>query len=81
MAVVSMVEAKSNLSRLVEAVENGTEAEIIISRDGKPAARLVPVSPVPTGPRVGVAKGRFSVPDDIDTDNETIRRIFSGSAE
>ena len=38
---VNMHEAKTHLSRLVERVEGG--AEIVISRAGKPAAKLVPV--------------------------------------
>ena len=43
MATVNMLEAKSNLSRLVEAVESGSEAEIVIARNGRPAAKLVPI--------------------------------------
>ena len=81
MPIVNMLEAKSNLSRLVEAVESGTESEIIIARNGKPAAKLVPLTPPPAGPRIGIAKGRFSVPDDIDTDNEAIEKLFGGNAE
>jgi prevent-host-death family protein len=38
---VNMHEAKTHLSRLVERVEGGEE--IVISRAGKPAAKLVPV--------------------------------------
>jgi len=41
MHTVDMLEAKSSLSRLVEAVESGQESEIIIARNGKPAMRLV----------------------------------------
>jgi prevent-host-death family protein len=41
---VNMHQAKSNLSKLVEAVEAGSEAEIIIARNGTPAAKLVPVN-------------------------------------
>ena len=39
MPTFNMLEAKSNLSRLVDAVENWAESEIIIARNGKPAAR------------------------------------------
>ena len=39
---VNMHEAKTNLSKLIEAVENGDE--IIIARDGKPAARITQLS-------------------------------------
>ncbi|MCB1993661.1 MAG: type II toxin-antitoxin system prevent-host-death family antitoxin, partial [Geminicoccaceae bacterium] len=38
-----MLEAKTQLSKLVEAVESGAEAEIVIARNGKPAAKLVPI--------------------------------------
>ena len=82
MSTVNMHEAKSNLSRLVEAVESGAEAEIIIARNGKPAARLVPIVPIvpaQTGQRIGIAKGLFVVPDSIDDDNEEIRKLFEGS--
>ena len=44
MTTVNMLEAKTSLSRLVEAVESGAESEIIIARNGKPAARLVPIA-------------------------------------
>ena len=81
MPVVNILEAKTNLSRLVEAVENGTEAEIIIARNGKPAAKLVPLTSQPTGQRIGVAKGLFSAPNNIDADNETIEKLFGGNAE
>ena len=78
MPIVNMLEAKSNLSRLVEAVENGSEAEIIIARNGRPAARLVAIKAAHAGNRIGVAKGRFTVPDDIDADAASIAALFNG---
>ena len=75
MPVVNMLEAKNNLSKLVEAVESGGESEIIIARNGKPAARIVPIERKKR-PRIGVAKGQFEMPDDIDRDNEEIARLF-----
>lgn len=79
MSTVNMLEAKTNLSRLVEAVENGVESEIIIARNGRPAARLVPVQPKQdVSKRIGIAKGLFTVPDDFDADNELIRKMFEG---
>ena len=80
MSTVNMLEAKSNLSRLVEAVESGAEAEIVIARNGRPAARLVPVRPSAKGPRIGVAKGVFSVPDTIDADNAAVEALITGRA-
>ena len=43
MSTVNMLEAKAHLSRLVDAVESGAESEIIIARNGRPAAKLLPV--------------------------------------
>jgi prevent-host-death family protein len=78
MKTVNMLDAKNSLSRLVEAVESGAESEIIIARNGKPAARLVPLAAKPKQVRLGLAKGLFKVPDNIDEDNEEIERLFNG---
>ena len=74
---VNMLEAKTHLSRLVDDVASGRVAEVLIARHGRPAARLVPIALVAAGPRIGVAKGLFDVPDDIDADNGEIARLFS----
>ncbi len=76
MATVNMLEAKSSLSRLVEAVESGAEREIIIARNGKPAAKLVPIDAGTTGKRLGVARGKFKVPDNIDAHNKDVAKLF-----
>ena len=77
-AIVNMLDAKTNLSRLVDAVEKGIEAEIVIARNGRPAARLVPIEAKKRGVRLGLAKGEFTVPDDIDRDNDLIAKLFYG---
>ncbi|MDR0770276.1 MAG: type II toxin-antitoxin system Phd/YefM family antitoxin [Burkholderiales bacterium] len=78
MKAVNMLQAKSSLSRLVEAIEQGEVREIVIARNGHPAAKLVPVDAVPAGRRIGVAKGIFEVPDNIDAHNEEVARLFLG---
>ncbi len=78
MTTVNMLEARSSLSKLVEAVESGAETEIIIARNGKPVARLVPYQTQSVGQRLGVAKDQFVVPDDIDANNQQIDGLFSG---
>jgi prevent-host-death family protein len=60
---VNMHEAKTHLSRLVERVEGGEE--IVISRAGKPAAKLVPVPQAKPGKRtLGGWEGKFELPSD-----------------
>lgn len=78
MTTVNMLEAKNNLSKLVEAVESGAEREIVIARNGKPAAKLVPFTQADKRPLLGIAKGMFEVPDDIDALNDEIARMFNG---
>jgi antitoxin (DNA-binding transcriptional repressor) of toxin-antitoxin stability system len=81
MQSVNMLQAKSSLSRLVEAIELGREREIIIARNGRPVARLVPIGDALPGQRIGVAKGLLEVPDDIDLHNEEVTRLFFGEPE
>jgi len=76
MSSVNMLQAKSTLSRLVDAVESGAEQEIVIARNGRPAAKLVPISVPAPGARLGVAKGLIQVPDDIDAHNDEVARLF-----
>ncbi len=79
MRTVTMLDAKSSLSRLVEAVESGAETEIIIARHGKPAAKLAPVGESPRRERrLGIADGRYPPMslEDFDADNEAIAASF-----
>jgi prevent-host-death family protein len=76
---VNMLEAKSTLSRLVSDVESGKVAEVVIARNGRPAARIVPLAPAPKV-RLGLAKGQFSVPASIDSGNALVAALFEGSA-
>ncbi len=78
MPTVNIHKAKTELSRLVAAVESGEVAEIIIARNGKPAARLAPLEPRAAGQRIGVAKGKFVAPDpDPELDAE-VAALFLG---
>ncbi len=38
----------------------------------------MPINPTPAGTRIGIAKGKFKVPDDIDKYNEEVARLFAG---
>lgn len=60
---VNVHEAKTHLSRLLAEVEKGTE--IILARDGKPVAKLIPL-PART-PRVfGKGRGKTWMSEDFD---------------
>jgi prevent-host-death family protein len=65
MARVGMHEAKTHLSKLVERVEAGEE--IVITRRGEPAARLIPERPSGGfASLAGVWRGRVKISDDFD---------------
>jgi len=76
---VNMLQAKSSLSRLVEAIELGQEREVIIARNGRPVAKLVPIDADSTAQRIGVARGKFDIPDNIDTHNAEVAHLFMDS--
>lgn len=79
MQTTKILEAKRLLSHLIDAIERGEEREIVITRKGRPAAKLVPIEQIRGGVRLGAAKGHFTVPDDINTNNHQITQlIYSG---
>jgi antitoxin (DNA-binding transcriptional repressor) of toxin-antitoxin stability system len=78
--LVNMLDAKTSLSKLVHELETGEATEFIIARNGRPAARLVPLSIAPQdrSRRIGVARGRFKVPANIDGSNDQVLDLFEG---
>jgi prevent-host-death family protein len=78
---VNIHDAKTSLSRLIEAIELGKEQEIIIARNGRPVAKLVPIDKTGDAQRIGVAKGLFKIPDDIDVANDEVLALFEGNSE
>lgn len=79
MLQVNVLEAKTELSRLIKLIESGKEDQIIIARYGKPIVKMSVYEDVPIANRIGIAKGKFEVPDDLDRDNGEIEALFGGS--
>jgi prevent-host-death family protein len=72
---VGMHEAKTKLSQLVERAEAGED--IVIARNGKPVARLVPVAGTTSLAAVrGAWRGRVRVADDFDDLPDDIAEAF-----
>lgn len=81
MATVNMLQAKTTLSRLVDSIERGSVDEIIIARNGRPAARLVPLAKTAAKVRrIGLLKGKFKAPslEELNACNAEIARLFYG---
>ena len=74
MKQVNVHEAKTQLSRLLQAVEEGEE--VVIARNGTPVARLVPHVEERKPLEPGWAKGRVWMADDFDEFDEQLARDF-----
>src|SRR6266496_1707657 len=79
---VSLYEAKTHLSELVEQAAQGRE--IIIAKSGKPKARLVPLAPKDTRhlrkPGLGTGRGIWIAPDFDAPLPPEILRLFTGES-
>jgi prevent-host-death family protein len=62
--LVSVHEAKTHLSRLLEKALAGED--VVIMRSGHALVRLVPVEGAPVKRKIGSAKGDFVVPEGFD---------------
>jgi prevent-host-death family protein len=71
---VNVHEAKTQLSRLLQAVENGEE--VVIARNGEPVAKLVPHVEEPKPREPGWAEGRIEILEGFDEYDEQIARDF-----
>lgn len=75
-----MHEAKTNLSKLVAALESGETDEVEIARAGHVVARIVGARP--TGSRTpGIWKGRVQIYPDFDELPEDVAAAFRGESE
>jgi len=74
---INLYDAKTTLSKLVERASAGEE--IIIAKNGRPMARLVPFGARAT-PRVpGLLEGQISIAEDFDAPlPDDIARAFRG---
>lgn len=79
---IPLSETEGRMAEPVGRVEKGEE--VVILRDGKPAARLVPVSG-DTSPgeathprRLGLGRGQFWMADDVDETPEWLMDAFEG---
>jgi antitoxin (DNA-binding transcriptional repressor) of toxin-antitoxin stability system len=77
--MLTVQEAASRLSELVQSLQDGSERDFVISVDGEPVARLVPLAP---GSRpLGMDEGLGWIGDGFDADNEKIAALFTGERD
>ena len=79
MKTVNMHEAKTHLSRLVEAAAAGES--FVIARAGKPLVKVMRLADDPPR-RLGFMQGQFTVPDDFDRMTAPdIQSLFEGGQD
>jgi len=67
-------EAKTNLSKLLQKVENGQE--VIISKSGKPVAVLKKYQALQKPRKPGQLKGMITIADDFDEFGSDLQEMF-----
>ncbi len=79
MMKVNMLEAKTNLTKLVKLLESKEEDEILICRNNEPVARILRYER-PKNKRIGIAKGKHKPLDlkEFNSMNEEIAKEFYG---
>lgn len=71
---VTVTEAKTQLSSLIERVTEGEE--IVIRRGQRPVAKLVRYDEPPVRRQLGALRGQIWMSDDFDEPDEEIERLF-----
>ncbi len=77
--IVNTHEAKSRLSELIREAESGRE--VIVARNGRPVAKIIPWPPARPGRRPGRWAGRVVYHDDIVEPDVDAATLFDASAE
>ena len=78
MIQANMLEAKTELSKLIKLLETGQEDVVYIARNNVPVAQLTAVDLPANTKRIGAAKGKFSIPGDFDTWDAEVEDMFEG---
>lgn len=79
MRVVNIHEAKTQLSRLVEAAAKGES--FVIARAGKPMVRVTAIEAPAAARRTGFLTGAFAIPEDFDRMGEAEIAGLFGTAD
>ena len=74
MTIRNVSEAKAELSALLVLVEQGEE--VVISRAGKPVARLSKFDHSREPRKLGLLKGSFNIADDFDAPDPELEKLF-----
>lgn len=77
MQIINIHQAKTNLSKLIAQTAKGEE--VIISKAGKPVAKLVSYQEKLKPRQPGLLKGKIWMSDDFNDEDEEINKLFYDS--
>lgn len=78
MTQVNMLEVKEGLPELVKMLETKQEDVIYLVRNGIAVAQMTLIPNKPVSKRIGVAEGKFKIPDEFDAWDKEIADMFEG---
>ena len=76
--IVNISEAKTNLSKLIDMVYHGQE--VVIAKNNLPIVELVIHKPHRVR-KIGILKGKLTVPDDFNEESTEINQMFYGKED
>lgn len=77
MTQVNMLEAKTDLSKLVKLLETKQEDVIYLARNGTAVVQMTLIPQKPVGKRIGVAEGKFKVPDEFEAWDKEVEEKYN----
>ncbi len=79
MTQVNMLDAKTDLSKLVRMLETRQEEVIYLARNGTAVVQMTLIPKQPDRKRIGAAEGKFCIPDEFDAWDKEIEEMFGGA--
>lgn len=76
MTQVNMLEAKTDLSKLVKMLETKQEEVIYLARNGKAIVQMTLIPKEEVRKRIGVAEGKFKIPDEFEQWDKEVEEMF-----
>ena len=78
MMQVNVLEAKTDLSKLIRILESKKEDSITVARNGKPVVKMTLIDESPVSKRIGIARGRYKAPENFDACNSEAAAYLLG---
>lgn len=78
MTQVNMLDVTDELAKLVNMLETKQEEIIYLTRNGTAVAQMTLIPKKTTQKRIGIAEGKFTVPDEFDEWDKEIEEMFGG---